>query len=251
MSVLNFSRYGFNGKLMTAVLQVQPGWLSLCGLLLSACIFSSHAYAQQPLNPQQTSQAARQAISERGIEAVQLYSDDELVRLIRKNRHFHRVRDIDDCQLYQDIKAQAEVERRPVYQLLYGDMLAYAVCYERDVKLGVTYMEHAAAQGMPEALEQMGRYYHQGKFVQVDHERALLYLREAAALGSLAAQKRFADMLLAGVGSPLDYEAAYHFLHNAVTADRSEHQAISKRLHKLAELLPPRIVERAKSPLDA
>lgn len=249
MRALNFSRHAFSDKLITAVLklQVQPHWLVLGSLLLSASIVSNPAQAQ----PQQTSQAARQVTTERGIEAVQLYSDDELVSLIRKNEHFARVRDIDDCQLYQDIKAQAEVERRPVYQLLYGDMLAYAVCYERDVKLGIAYMQHAAAQGMPEALEQMGRYYHQGQFVQADHERALLYLREAAALGNLPAQKGFADMLLAGAGSPLDYETAYHFLHNAVTADRTEHHAITKRLHKLAELLPPRIVERAKSPLDA
>lgn len=225
------------------------GSLSAALLLVAASL--SSAQAQQVLSPEQTSQAARQVIQERLVEAVQLYSDDELVRLIRNNEHFARVRDTDDCQLYQDIRAQAEIERRPVYQLLYGDMLAYSVCYERDVKLGVTYMERAAAQGMPEALEQMGRYYHQGRFVQQDNRRALLYLREAAALGNLAAQKRFADLLLAGQGSPLDYEAAYHYLHNAVTADRTEHQAISKRLNQLAELLPPRIVERAKSPLDA
>lgn len=187
----------------------------------------------------------------RGVEAVQLYSDDELVRMIRDNTHFQRVRDEDDCQLYQDIRAQAEVERRPSYQLLYGDMLAYEVCYERDVDLGVTYMEAAAAQGMPEAIEQMGRYYHRGLFVQKDVNRAILYLREASAMGSLRAQKRFADILLAGHGSPLDYEAAYHYLHNSVVADRSEHAAIQRRLEALAELLPPRIVERARSPLDS
>ena len=236
-------------QLTTKRLTKSVGPLSAAFLLLAAA--QSSAQAQQVINPEQTSQAARQVIQERLVEAVQLYSDDELVRLIRNNEHFARVRDSDDCQLYQDIRAQAEIERRPVYQLLYGDMLAYSVCYERDVKLGVTYMERAAAQGMPEALEQMGRYYHQGRFVQQDNRRALLYLREAAALGNLAAQKRFADLLLAGQGSPLDYEAAYHYLHNAVTASSSEHSAISARLTKLAELLPPRIVERAKSPLDA
>lgn len=220
-------------------------------VLLTAVVTSAATAQQQVLSSEQTAQAARQVLTERGIEAVQLYSDDELVKLIRSNTHFSQVRDADDCQLYQDIRAQAEIERRPVYQLLYGDMLAYAVCYDRDVELGLTYMKHAAAQGMPEAIEQMGRYYHQGRFVQQDNNRALRYLREASALGNLRAQKRFADMLLAGEGSPLDYEAAYHYLHNAVTAHSSEHQEIAKRLQKLAERMPPRIVERAKSPLDA
>lgn len=190
-------------------------------------------------------------VSLRGLQAVQLYSDDELVQLIRDNRHFERVRDIDDCQLYQDIRAQAEIERRPVYQLLYGDMLAYAVCYERNVELGVEYMRQAAAQGVPEALEQMGRYYHRGHLVQRDIDRAILHLREAAALGNLRAQTRFADILLEGHGSPRDYEAAYHYLHNAVVFDRSQHTAIAARLERLAERMPPRIVERARSPLDS
>lgn len=218
---------------------------------VSVSSWSTNVYAQRLFASEPSVEAAREAAAVRGYEAVQLYSDDELAQMIRNNTHFMRVRDLDDCQLYQDIRAQAEIERRPVYQLLYGDMLAYAVCYEQDVELGVAYMEHAAAQGMPEALEQMGRYYHLGRFVQPDHKRALLYLREAAALGSLPAQKRFADILLSGVGSPLDFEAAYHYLHNAITGDPGDHRAIQQRLIKLEQHLPPRIVERAKSPLDA
>ncbi|MCO4321961.1 tetratricopeptide repeat protein [Aliidiomarina quisquiliarum] len=183
-------------------------------------------------------------------EAVQLYTDDELVRLIRQNSHLQRVRDVDNCQLYQDIKAQAEVERRPAYQFLYGDMLAYAVCYDRNVELGVTYMQEAAIQGLPEALEQLGRYYHLGRLVQPDMHRAILYLREAASLGNLPAQKRFANILLAGHGSALDMEAAYHYLHNAVTASAQEHRQIQTILLALEEKLPARIVERARKPLN-
>lgn len=183
-------------------------------------------------------------------EAVQLYTDDELVRLIRQNTHLQRVRDVDNCQLYQDIQAQAEVERRPAYQFLYGDMLAYAVCYERNVELGITYMREAAAQGLPEALEQLGRYYHVGRLVQPDMRRAILYLREAASLGNLPAQKRFATILLAGHGSALDMEAAYHYLHNAVTGNAQEHRQIQSILLALEEKLPARIVERARKPLN-
>jgi len=184
-------------------------------------------------------------------QAVQLYTDDELVSLIRENRHLQRVRDVDNCQLYQDIRAQAEVERRPAYQFLYGDMLAYGVCYDRDVELGVRYMQLAAEQGLPEALEQLGRYYHVGQLVQPDMERAILHLREAASLGNLPAQKRFAQILLSGYGSALDMEAAYHYLHNAITGDEQEHRQIQRILMALSDKLPTRIVERAKLPLDS
>lgn len=184
-------------------------------------------------------------------QAVQLYSDDELVELIRQNRHLQRVQDIDNCQLYQDIQAQAEVERRPAYQFLYGDMMAYGVCYEKDVSLGVHYMQLAAEQGFPEALEQLGRYYHVGQLVQPDMRRAILHLREAASLGSLPAQKRFAQILLTGEGSALDMEAAYHYLHNAITGDDQEHRQIQRILLALSDKMPPRIVERAKLPLDS
>lgn len=182
-------------------------------------------------------------------EAVQLYLDDELILLIRQNTHLQRVRDVDNCQLYQDIKAQAEIERRPMYQFLYGDMLAYAVCYDRNVELGVAYMEQAASQGLPEALEQLGRYYHVGQLVQPDLRRAILYLREAASLGNLPAQKRFASLLLAGHGSALDMEAAYHYLHNTVIANKNEHQEVQQLLQALAQKLPPRVVARAQQPL--
>lgn len=179
-------------------------------------------------------------------EAVQLYSEDVLVDLIRHNTHLYRVQVTDDCQLYQDIRAQAEVEKRPAYQFLYGDMLAYGICYPRNIELGLLYMEKAAEQGMPEAMEQLGRYYRKGHLVQEDMKRSIVYLREAASLGNLPAQKQFAELLLAGQGSPLDMEAAYHYLHHSVTKDKGEHKHIQSLLHKLAEFLPPRIVQRAQ-----
>lgn len=184
------------------------------------------------------------------LEAVQLYSDAELIGMIRENSHLTRVRDTDRCQLTQDIRAQAEVEKRPAYQFLYGDMLAWNVCYERNEELGLRYMEIAAQQGLPEALEQLGRYYHQGRLVQQDKQRAVNYLREAASLGNLPAQLRLADMLIAGDASPFDLEQAYHWLHNAVSADKAKHQQIQRRLSGMAELMPERVIERAKRPLS-
>ena len=47
----------------------------------------------------------------------------------------------------------------PLMEFLYGDMLAWGVCVEQDVELGLYYIENAAHQGLPAALEQIGRYY--------------------------------------------------------------------------------------------
>lgn len=184
------------------------------------------------------------------IEAVQLYSDAELVEMFATNEHITQVRDVDRCQLAQDIEAQAELERRPTYQFLYGDMKAWGICYDRDPKIGLLYMEKAAEQGLVEALEQLGRYYHKGRLVQQDIERAILYLREAASLGNLRAQQRFASILLNDHGSPYDYENAYHWLHNSVTGDSGKHREIQQQLAQLSDRMPPSVVEKAKRPLE-
>lgn len=189
-------------------------------------------------------------VSAQDLEAVQLYSDAELVEMFATNAHLKRVRDTDRCQLAQDIEAQAELERRPTYQFLYGDMKAWGVCYDRDPELGLLYMEKAAQHGLLEALEQLGRYYHEGILVQKNIDRAILYLREAASLGNLPAQRRFAEILLADKGSPYDYEKAYHWLHNAVTANQGIYRDIEQKLTKLAERMPPSVVEQAKRPLE-
>ena len=100
------------------------------------------------------------------------------------------------------------------------------------------------------ALEQLGRYYHQGTLVQKDVDRAILYLREAASLGNIPAQLRLADILIAGQGSPYDFKNAYQWLHQSITADETTYQAIEQRMDKLAQRMPPSVVEEAKSPLN-
>ena len=73
----------------------------------------------------------------------------------------------------------------PSYQFLWGDMLAYGVCVKKDIQLGLHYMALSADQGLSEGLEQMGRYYHIGKFMQVDVTKAIVYLKAAAAMNNL------------------------------------------------------------------
>ncbi len=95
---------------------------------------------------------------------VPIYTEAELIKLIEQNKHLERVR-ADNCQLVEDIVARATRINLPAYEFLYGDMLAWGVCVEQDVELGLYYMENAAHQGLPAALEQLGRYYSRGTLV--------------------------------------------------------------------------------------
>jgi len=180
------------------------------------------------------------------LSAVQIYSDNVLLDLIKENKHLSQVV-IDDCQLVQDIEVRAVKSQMPSYQFLWGDMLAYGVCVKKDVPLGLHFMQASADQGLSEALEQMGRYYHLGKFVQVDINQALIFLKESAALNNLKAQLRLAELYSAGYGSPLDFPELYVQLHQSVTDDKKVHKSITRHLAKLATKMPERVVNAAKN----
>lgn len=184
------------------------------------------------------------------IRAVQLYSQDALIKMINENTHLDQVV-ADRCQLVQDIEARAEVLKVPSYQFLWGDMLAWGVCIDAEPSRGIGYMEDAASQGLPAALEQLGRYYASGTLVQQDKARAVVYLREASALQSLKAQIQLVELFLEGHGSPYDYEDAYHWLYNAITNDKAQHKKIASQLVELEKLMHPRAVREAKRPLDS
>jgi len=181
-------------------------------------------------------------------DVIQLYTQRQLLALIATNTHLQQVRK-DDCQLVEDIKARAEIVKLPSYQFLYGDMLAYGVCVPKDAKYGVYMMEQSAHQGLIEAIEQLGRYYHIGQFFQKDLKRALRYLTEAASLGNVNAQLRLVDILSNEQGSPRDYESAYHWLHNSIISSEKKRMRAQSLLEKLALLMPQRVIERAKRPL--
>ena len=179
------------------------------------------------------------------LEAIQIYTDNQLLSLIKENKHLGQVV-LDDCQLVQDIEARATKSEYPSYQFLWGDMLAYGVCVKKDVPLGLHFMKNAADQALPEALEQLGRYYHTGKFMQADIEKAIFFLKEASAVNNLRAQIRLADIYAQGYGSPLDYPELYAQLHDSVTSDKKMHKKIAQLLTGLANKMPEHVVNAAK-----
>ena len=179
---------------------------------------------------------------------IPLYTESELIALINENTHLARVK-ADDCQLVQDIEARANKMALPSYQFLYGAMLAYAVCVDRNVELGVYYMRQAAQQGLGAALQHLGRSYDVGHLVQQDKAMAVTYLREASAQGNLKAQMRLVNLFNQGYGSPRDYEDAYRWLFHSMVADKATHKKIENLLAKLAEKMPDSVVERARLPM--
>ncbi|WAF59672.1 sel1 repeat family protein [Aeromonas caviae] len=206
----------------------------------SAPVPSAPAAAPLPRATTQTSAAAGE------LQAVPLYRQDELLNWIEQGRHLARVKQ-DRCQLTQDIEARASVMKIPAYQFLWGDMLAWGVCTKPDAQIGVQYMWEAANQGLAPALEQLGRYYWKGILVQKDLVRAETLMREAASLGFLRAQMEWVEMLLQGMGSPLDYEEAYHWLHGAVIGDKAMHQKAASLLSRLGNRMPANAIARAKA----
>jgi sodium-type polar flagellar protein MotX len=185
-------------------------------------------------------------VSAQNLQAVQIYTDNQLLDLIKENKHLGQVV-LDECQLVQDIEARAVKADLPSYQFLWGDMLAYGVCVKKDVEQGIYFMHLSADQGLPEALEQLGRYYHIGKFMQPDTRKAIMYLKAASSQNNLKAQMRLAQIYAEGSGSPLDFPALYSQLHHAVTDDKTTHKKISQLLVKLESKMPEHVVEQAKN----
>jgi TPR repeat protein len=177
-------------------------------------------------------------------DVIQLYTQDELTALIDKNQHLQRVKK-DECQLVEDIKAHALKIKEPSYVYLWGDMLAWGVCIERNAPLGLYYIKQAAKQGLLPAIEQLGRYYEKGILVRPNKERAIIFYREAALQGFLNAQINYVRMLNAGYGSPIDYEDAYKTLFHSIIADEKKQKKVQIMLHKLASKMPKYIVKRA------
>jgi len=184
-------------------------------------------------------------VNGQSLRTVQIYTDDRLLDLIKKNKHLSQVV-IDECQLIPDIEARAVKAKMPSYQFLWGDMLAYGVCTKKDVQLGLYYMRLAANQGLPEGLEQLGRYYHIGKFLKVDTEQAIVFLKAAANSNNLAAQMRLADIYQQGYGSPLDYPMLYSQLHHSIIDNKTTNKKITKLLAALGDKMPERSVNEAK-----
>lgn len=178
-------------------------------------------------------------------KAVDVYTQEQLVDLIRSKRYLTQVEG-DDCQIVEDIEARAEVLKQPLYQYLWAEMLNYGICVKANPPRGISMLKTSARQGSAEAMVRMAEYYHDGKFVMEDKERAVQYVLPAAATGDLPARIMLVRLFGEGYGSPRDYETGFHWLYNEVFSDETV-QAEANNLLKVLEVkMPPSSVARAK-----
>lgn len=178
-------------------------------------------------------------------KALDIYSQEQLIELIRTKQYLTRVKG-DDCQLVQDIEARAEVLKLPLYQYLWAEMLNYGICVKANPPRGISLLRNSAEQGSAEAMVRIAEYYHDGKFVIQDKERAIHFVLPAAANGDLPARMMLVRLFGEGYGSPRDYEMAYHWLYNDVFSDVATKNEAIELLKVLAEKMPPSAIARAK-----
>ncbi|GIU23177.1 SEL1-like repeat protein [Shewanella schlegeliana] len=179
------------------------------------------------------------------IKAVDVYTQEQLVDLIRTKRYLTQVKG-DDCQIVQDIEARAEVLKQPLYQYLWAEMLNYGICVKANPPRGISMLKTSAEQGSAEAMVRMAEYYHDGKFVIEDKQRAVQYALPAAATGDLPARMMLVRLFGEGYGSPRDYEVGFHWLYNEVFSDETTQAEAINLLKVLEAKMPPSAVARAK-----
>lgn len=178
-------------------------------------------------------------------EAVDIYSQEQLIELIRNKQYLNRVKE-DDCQLVQDIEARAEVLKQPLYQYLWAEMLNYGICVKANPPRGMGLLRDAVAQGSSEAMVRIAEYYYHGTFVFQDKDRAVKYVLPAAASGDLPARVLLVRLFCEGYGSYRDFELGYLWLYNDVVSDDAMKKEAYELLKVLEQKIPPSIIARIK-----
>lgn len=169
---------------------------------------------------------------------VEIYTESELLTLIRNNQHLSRVKK-DQCQIIDDIKANAEVLLQPTFQLLWGEMLLNGVCTKRNIDYGLIWLRNAVRQGLPEAMLKMAHYYRNSRFVIPNYEKAVRLALASARSGNVDARILLVELYLIGHGYPGDYLDAYNMLYHSGFKTVQQNSKARELLKQFANLLPP------------
>lgn len=178
-------------------------------------------------------------------ELIQLYSQNELNKLISENKHLERVL-TDECQFTRDIEDRAMVLHYPSYLYLWADMNFTNTCVKGNTAVGVRALKLAADKAMPSALYKLGQLYHQGLYVQKDRELAYRYIFNAASLKDPKARVMLVELLLEYNDKEIDYERAYNWLFFTVFEQEKDQKNAESLLNKLAQRMPPSLVKKAR-----
>ena len=178
-------------------------------------------------------------------ELIQLYSQNELNKLISENKHLERVL-LDECQFTRDIEDRAMVLHYPSYLYLWADMNFTDTCVKGDPAVGVKALKMAADRAMPKALYKLGELYHTGKYVQKDQDLAYHYVYNAASLKDPKARVLLVELLLEMEGKEIDYERAYNWLFFTVFSQEKEKDHATLLLNRLGAKMPASLVKKAR-----
>ncbi|MBL6734484.1 MAG: sel1 repeat family protein [Shewanellaceae bacterium] len=184
------------------------------------------------------------------IKAIDVYSEALLLNYIRRDLHLWRIKK-DDCQIVDDIIANAQVLRLPTFQYLYGEMLLYGVCVRKNVPYGMNVLRDSVRQGMPEAMYKLAVYYRDSDYLIENPEKSVRLLLEAAQTGHMRSRLLLVELLLDGFGSARDHEKAYDWLYHARFSKAEQRRKAQTLLAALANILPPSVVYKIQNrPLD-
>lgn len=179
-------------------------------------------------------------------DLIQLYTQDELNRLIRENKHLERVK-LDECQFTRDIKDRALVLQYPAYLYLWADMNLTDTCIKGKTKDAISAMKLAASKGMPIAIYRLGQFYLKGEYLQQDYNAAYRYTYLAASLGYDDAKLQLVALLATHEGNEADYETAYGWLYGTTFNDKKKFDMAKTLLSSLEKKMPPSLVAKIRA----
>lgn len=175
---------------------------------------------------------------------VDMYSAEQMNRMIEESKMYQIIRDRDHCQFTPDIEDRARLVSVTPFMYAWGDMLIHGFCVDKDEALGLKYMQKAADKAYAPAMERLAFYYEKGILVNSSIKMSEKYMRAAALLGSKNGRLGWADMLVRGYGSPSFYEEAFSWLYHTVYDDpysRLKQEYLQKELQKR---MPPDVIAR-------
>ncbi len=223
--------------------------LAIALSLLPCCAFALQQSAYDAVTSSQAMAAREHLDTLKDAEVsdgtnTEVYTTEQLNRIIEDQMLFSVVRDHDRCQFTPDIEDRARLVKIPAFMFAWGDMLVSGVCVTKDQDLGLTYMKRAAECAYAPALERLAFYYERGYFVPKNRQLSERYMHTSAVLGSKTGRLGWADMLVRGFGTPSMYEEAYSWLYHSNYADeysRLKQKYLEKELQKR---MPPNVVAR-------
>tara|TARA_B100001094_G_scaffold229999_1_gene224620 strand:+ start:14686 stop:15417 length:732 start_codon:yes stop_codon:yes gene_type:complete len=174
-------------------------------------------------------------------KAIDVYTESELLNYIRREWHLNAIRR-DECQIVDDIRANAEVLKLPTFQFLWGEMLIYGVCIRKNISYGVHWLRSAVRQGLPEAMLKLARYYQHSDFVIPNYDKSVRLAYLAAQAGSTPSRIFLVELFLAGHGHAADHAKAYDWLYHTSFHSSKMKRKSEELLSLFAQMLPPSVV---------